>query len=160
MLWVHATLVHSSLAVFTRFAARLTPDEEERYYRELAVVARLFRVPDGVLPGALAAFREYASSMLDGPELVVTPPARDVAAVILEARLPVPIRLLVPAHRLATAGFLPPRLRAGYGLRWSRAHDVALAVAARSVRLSAWPVLKAASRFAPTGPALGAHLTA
>jgi uncharacterized protein (DUF2236 family) len=154
MLWVHATLVHSSLAVFTRFVARLDPDEEERYYREMAVVARLFGVPDGVLPATLGAFREYVRAMLDGQELVVTPPARDVAGVVLDAPLPAAMRVLVPAHRLSTAWVLGPRLRADYGLRWSPVHDAALAVAARSVRVTAWPVLKAAARLAPTGPAL------
>jgi uncharacterized protein (DUF2236 family) len=154
MLWVHATLVHSSLAVFTRFVARLDAADEERYYREMAVVARLFGVPDGVVPPTLAEFREYVGAMLGGPELAVTPPARDVARVILDAPLPAPMRVLVPAHRLSTAWVLGPRLRAAYGLRWSPVHDTALAVAARSVRVTAWPVLKAAARFAPTGPAL------
>lgn len=154
MLWVHATLVHSSLAVFTRFVVRLGAAEEERYYREMAVVAKLFGVPDGVLPATLGGFREYVGVVLGGPELVVTPPARDVARVILDARLPTPMRVLVPAHRLSTAWLLGPSLRAGYGLRWSPMHDAALAVAARSVRVTAWPVLKAAARFAPTGPAL------
>ena len=72
---------------------------------------------------------------------------------ILDAPLPAPMRVLVPAHRLSTAWLVGPWLRAGYGLRWSPVHDAALAVAARSVRLTAWPVLKAAARFAPTGPA-------
>ncbi len=154
MLWVHATLVHSSLAAFTRFVARLDAADEERYYGEMAVVARLFGVPDGVLPDTLGEFREYVGAMLAGPELVVTPPASEVARVILDAPLPAPMRVLVPAHRLSTAWLLGQRLRAGYGLRWSPVHDAALAVAARSVRVTAWPVLKAAARFAPTGPAL------
>jgi uncharacterized protein (DUF2236 family) len=154
MLWVHATLVHSSLAVFTRFVSRLDPLDEERYYQEMAVVARLFGVPAGTLPATLAGFREYVVAMLDGPDLVVTPRGADVARVILDAPLPAPMRVLVPAHRLSTAWLLGPRLRDGYGLRWSPGHDAALAVAARSVRLTAWPVLKAAARFAPTGPAL------
>jgi uncharacterized protein (DUF2236 family) len=154
MLWVHATLVHSSLAVFTRFVARLDAAEEECYYREMAVVAKLFGVPEGVVPATLGEFREYVRAMLGGAELVVTPPARDVAQVILDAPLPAPMRVLVPAHRLSTAWLLGRRLRAGYGLRWSPVHDAALTVAARSVRITAWPVLKAAGRFAPTGPAL------
>jgi len=154
MLWVHATLVHSSLAVFTRFVASLDAAEEERYYREMALVAGLFGVPEGVLPATLGEFREYVRDMLGGPELVVTPPARDVGRVILDAPLPAPMRVLVPAHRLSTAWLLGPRLRAEYGLRWSAVHEPALGVAARSVRMTAWPVLKAAARFAPTGPAL------
>jgi uncharacterized protein (DUF2236 family) len=69
--------------------------------------------------------------------------------VIFEADLPAPMRLLVPAHRLATAGLLPPRLREEYGLRWTPLHAAALPLAARSLRLAAAPVLFAASRVAP-----------
>jgi uncharacterized protein (DUF2236 family) len=154
MLWVHATLVQASLAAYTRFVGPLTDDEQESYYREMSLVARLFGTPADVLPPSLADFRDYFAAQLAGGEIVVTPPAKDVAAVILEARLPAPMRVFVPAHRLATAGLLPARLRAEYGLRWSAAHAIALSIAARSLKLTATPVLRAASRFAPTGPAL------
>jgi uncharacterized protein (DUF2236 family) len=65
------------------------------------------------------------------------------------AALPAPMRALVPARRLSTAGLLPPRLREEYGLRWSRLHALALPVAAGSVRVAAAPVLFAASRLVP-----------
>src|SRR5687768_7946190 len=102
MLWVHATLVESSLTAYQRFVARLTADEEEAYYEEMAVVAGLFGLPRGAIPATLADFREYLRDRLAGPEICVTAPARDVARVILEARLPAPLRPLVPVHRLAT----------------------------------------------------------
>jgi uncharacterized protein (DUF2236 family) len=38
MMWVHATLVESSLAAYQRFVRRLTLDEQEAYYDEMAVV--------------------------------------------------------------------------------------------------------------------------
>ena len=147
MLWVHATLVEASLAAYTRFVAPLSEGEEESYYREMSLVARLFGTPAEALPRSLADFREYFRAEIAGGEIVVTPPAADVARVILEARLPAPMRVFVPAHRLATVALLPPRLRTEYGLRWSRRHAVALAVAARSVSVTATPVLRAASRF-------------
>ena len=149
MLWVHATLVHSSLAVYERFVRRLPPEDEERYYREMSLVARLFGTPPAVIPRSLADFRDYLASEPAGPTLSVTDPARKVAAVIFEADLPAPMRVLVPAHRLATAGLLPPRLRREYGLRWSPLHELALPLAARSVRTVAAPVLFAAARVAP-----------
>ena len=149
MLWVHATLVHSSLEVYTRFVHRLAREDEERYYREMSIVARLFGTPASVIPRSLTAFRDYLSSELAGPTLSVTEPARRVGAVIFEADLPAPMRVLVPAHRLATAGLLPPRLREEYRLRWTPLHEHALPLAARSVRAFAAPVLFAASRFAP-----------
>ena len=49
-LWVHATLVESSLAAYQRFVRRLAREEQERYYREMSVVAQLFGVPANVLP--------------------------------------------------------------------------------------------------------------
>ncbi len=149
MLWVHATLVESSLAAYTRFVHGLTSDEEESYYREMSVVARIFGTPAGVIPRTLSDFRDYFAAQIDGDTITVTEPARDVAEVILDAPLPVPMRVLVPAHRLATAGLLPPRLRGEYGLRWSSLHELALPLAARSVRITTTPVLIAASRFTP-----------
>jgi uncharacterized protein (DUF2236 family) len=44
---------------------------------------------------------------------------------------------------MASAGLLPPRLRHEYGLPWSRAHELALPVAARGMRLAAVPVVRA-----------------
>jgi uncharacterized protein (DUF2236 family) len=147
MLWVHATLVHASLAVYGRFVSALSPEEEERYYQEMALVARLFGTPAAIIPATLAEFRDYFEAQLAGAALTVTPPAREVAAIIFEAHLPAPMRILVPAHRLSTAGLLPPRLREEYGLRWTPLHELALPLAARSVWLTTTPVLRVASRF-------------
>jgi uncharacterized protein (DUF2236 family) len=155
-LWVHATLVESSLAAYQRFVRRLARDEQERYYREMSVVARLFGVPPEVLPRSLSEFREYFSAQIAGGTITVTQPARAVAEVIVEARLPTPMRVLVPAHRLATAGLLPQRLRREYGLRWSALHELALPLAARSMRLTATPVLFAAGRLVSTPDILAA----
>lgn len=149
MLWVHATLVAASLTVYQRFVRALSPEDQERYYREMALVARLFGTPAAVIPPSLAQFRDYFAAELRSETIAVTAPATSVAAVILEAPLPAPMRVLVPAHRLSTAGLLPQRLRDEYGLPWSRLHDGALRVAARSLRLTATPTLYAASRFAP-----------
>jgi uncharacterized protein (DUF2236 family) len=153
MLWVHATLVEASLTAHRRFVGRLAPEEEEAYYGEMGLVARLFGLPATALPARLADFREYLDAQLAGREICVTAPAREVAAVILEAPLPAPLRPLVPAHRLATTALLPPRLREEYGLRWSRAHALPLALAARSLRVLAVPLLRTAGRV--SRPKLG-----
>src|SRR6266545_1317809 len=104
MLWVHATLVHSSLAAYERFVHPLSREDRERYYQEMALVARLFGTPACVIPRSLADFREYFAAQISGETIAVTAPAKEVAAVILEARLPTPLRVFVPAHRLSTAG--------------------------------------------------------
>ena len=156
MLWVHATLVHASLAVYERFVGPLSAAEQERYYREMALVAQLFGTPVSVIPPSLAEFRDYFRAQVSGDTIVVTAPAREVAEVVLRAPLPAPLRVLVPAHRLATAGLLPPRLRAEYGLSWSPLRALALPFAARSVRLTTTPVLLAASRVSPVPRVLAA----
>jgi uncharacterized protein (DUF2236 family) len=156
MLWVHATLVEASLAVYERFVQRLTPDDRERYYREMTLVARLFGTPASVIPASLAEYRAYLDAQLADGTITVTAPARAVAAVILEAPLPMPLRAVVPAHRLATAGLLPSRIREEYDLRWSALHELALTVAARSLRVTATPILAATARFTPPSSALAA----
>jgi uncharacterized protein (DUF2236 family) len=149
LLWVHATLVEASLRVYSRFVEPLSADEQESYYREMALMARIFGVPAAVIPRTLAEFREYFDAQVEGETLTVTQLARDVAEVILEAPVPGPMRVVVPAHRLATAGLLPPQLREEYGFRWSRLHELALPLAARSVHVTSVPALRVAARFAP-----------
>lgn len=146
MLWVHATLVHSSLAAYERFVRPLTGDEKERYHEEMNLVARLFGTPADVLPGSYQEFRGYFESQLLGETITVTAPAREVAEVILAAPLPAPLRLLAPAHRLATARILPAPLRRQYRLRWSPFHELALPVAGATVRYGSAPILGAAGR--------------
>jgi uncharacterized protein (DUF2236 family) len=147
MLWVHATLVMSSLDAYRRFGEPLPRRAHEAYYRDMGLVARLFGVPDATLPPTLSDFRRYVARMLGGGEIVVTRPAREVAEVILEAPLPAPLRLLGPAHRLATAALLPARLRAEYGLQWTRSHELRLELAARSAKVLAMPLFQAAGRL-------------
>jgi uncharacterized protein (DUF2236 family) len=153
MLWVHATLVHVSLDLYQRHVRRLSPEDEERYYREMAVVARIFGTPSSVIPRSLREFREYVEAQVESGPIMVTAPARSVAEVILAAPLPAPMRVLLPAHRLAIGGTLPVRLREEYGLRWSPSRRVALHVAARAVRMTTRPALYAAAHL-PLPPRL------
>jgi uncharacterized protein (DUF2236 family) len=149
MLWVHATLVGAALSAYQRFERPLTPEEQRRYYREMAVVAQLFGTPAAAIPSSLDEFREYFDAQIAGDTLAVTPPARAIADVILDAPLPTLIRLFAPAHRLATAAQLPRRLRREYDLQWSPLHALTLPLAARSLKLTAWPLMLVASKLTP-----------
>src|SRR2546422_437604 len=80
MLWVHATLVQASLAAYDRFVDPLSREDQERYYQEMALVARLFGTPVCVIPRSLADFREYFAAQISGETIAVTAPAREVAA--------------------------------------------------------------------------------
>ena len=149
MLWVHATLVHASLTAYQRFERALSAAEQKDYYRDMSTVARIFGTPASVIPATLDEFREYFAAQIAGPEITVTEPAVEIARMVLHAPLPSPMRLLAPAHRLATAAQLPPRLRHEYGLRWTPLQTPLLNAAGLSVRLGSWPILRLAGRLRP-----------
>jgi uncharacterized protein (DUF2236 family) len=149
MLWVHATLVDLSLSSYQRFEHQLTPAEQEAYYREMAVVAQIFGTPASVIPPTLREFREYFEAQIASPVITVTPPAREIAEVILDAPLPALMRFITPAHRISTGRHLPPRLRDEYGLEGRRRDALILPVAAHSLKLTAWPLLRVATRLSP-----------
>jgi len=155
MLWVHGTLVETSLALYCRFVRRLSPEQQDAYYREMALVARIFGTPAEVIPKCLRDFRAYFDDRIASPQICVTESAREVADVILRARsLPMPLRVMAPAHRLSTAALLPPRLRADYGLGWNGKRALALRGEAQSIRLAAAPLLMLAGRMSPSRFAL------
>jgi len=156
MLWVHATLVHCSLASYERFVEPLEQDEREQYVREMNTVAQLLGTPAHVLPRSYRELESYFDALLASGTITVTPPAREVASVILASPLPAPLRLLAPAHRLATARILPERLRREYGLRWNGLGELALPLAGRVVRYGSIPVLTVAARLRPPEDALAA----
>src|SRR5207244_8971139 len=72
MLWVHATLVEASLSAYQRFERRLSPEEQEGSYQQMAVVAQLFGTPAAVLPSSLGEFREYFDAQLATDTIAVT----------------------------------------------------------------------------------------
>jgi uncharacterized protein (DUF2236 family) len=147
MLWVHATLVYASLSAYQRFERRLSAAEQNEYYRDMSTVARIFGTPADVVPATLAEFREYFADRLASPEITVTEPAIEIARTILRAPLPAPMRLLAPAHRLATRAQLPLQLRSEYGLGWTPLHNPLLALAAGGVRVGSWPAVHLAARL-------------
>jgi uncharacterized protein (DUF2236 family) len=149
MLWVHATLVDVSLSSYQRYERTLSAEEQEAYYGEMAAVAQIFGTPASVIPGTLREFREYFDAQLAGNVISVTAPAREIAAVILDAPLPALMRFITPAHRMATGAHLPPRLREEYGLVQRRRNTLILPIAARSIKLTAWPLLRATTLLSP-----------
>jgi uncharacterized protein (DUF2236 family) len=149
MLWVHATLVHASLSAYQRFEHELSRAEQEGYYRDMVTVAQLFGTPATVIPRTVADFRDYVAAQIGRRTITVTPTAREIAQVILHAPLPTPMRMLGPAHRLATAAQLPPRLRHEYDLRWTPRHARLLSLAGHSVKFASWPILRASWHLRP-----------
>ncbi len=86
-LWVHATLIDSTMVAYDAWIEPLSEDRAARFYEETRPIGLAFGIPDELLPADLAAFRSYRDGMLgpDGP-VKVTPTARSQAQVILHPR--------------------------------------------------------------------------
>jgi len=83
-----------------------------------------------VLPPTLAELREYQSTI----PLGIGDDGRAIAATVLAPPAPVALQPAIRALRPVTIGLLPPRVRALYGFRWTRAHALALRAQTRSAR--------------------------
>ena len=114
LLWVYATLVESAVLAY-EFALRpLLPEEREQYYVESKRMAALFGIPDGALPPDWAGFTAYTNAMLGSSLLGVDEQGRALGASVLSGAG----TAIRPPHwyRALTAGWLPERLRAQFGI--------------------------------------------
>ena len=148
LMWVHATLVDTSLQVYRRYVGPLTIAEERRYYEEQKLLGEKFGIPREGQPATFAEFNEYFDAMVHGEVLAVTSAARDVAEATLRPDLPFLARPLVEALGLATASLLPGRLRADLGLAWDAKRE-RLVAASRGVLRTAMPALPGLLRDFP-----------
>jgi uncharacterized protein (DUF2236 family) len=133
LLWVHATLIDTSLTIYERYVAALTSREREDYYEEMKVVGEAYAIPREFMPPDYTAFRRYYSEML-ASGLRVTETARDVADAVLRPDLPRVAWPAVELLRLVTVGTLPPSLREELGLAWGPGRERALAGSQSAIR--------------------------
>ena len=136
-LWVHATLVDSTIAAYDAWIEPLSRDEMARYYEETLPVGRAFGIPEAHLPADLEAFETYLDDMLrPGGPIEVGDLARELAGGILHPPLgPAVAAAGWPFTRLAAVldaipakyyewlfwpsiGLLPAGVRDGYRFQW------------------------------------------
>lgn len=129
-LWVHTTLVDSTIVAADRWLEPLSREARARYYAETLPIGRSFGIPPALLPPDLDAFDDYmAAATGPGGPVVVGPTARELAHVVLNPPLaPLapslePILARVPESLYAwtlwpAVGLLPAAVRHGYGLSW------------------------------------------
>jgi uncharacterized protein (DUF2236 family) len=117
-MWVHATLVATSLTVYTRWIAPLSIAEQSRFYEEQKTMGEAFGVPRDHQPATLADFFDYYDAMLESDALASTPVLHEVTESILNPDLPLRGRPVWDAIKLATTGLLTPRWRKELGLPW------------------------------------------
>ena len=113
LLWVHATLIETSMQLYDACVESLDDEERDRYWQGSKRFARLFGIPDDVLPTDWADFRRYWDAMVASEEIAVGAPAREMAFFLLGGDDPSPG---MRWYRRFTAGLLPQKLRAPFGL--------------------------------------------
>jgi len=147
-MWVHATLVNTSLLVYTRYVGSLSIGEQQRYYEEQKVLGEQFGIPRDRQPETFADFNEYMREMLASDRLAATDALRDVVDATLHPDLPVVMRPVVEAVNVATTGLLPERLRQELDLPWGPNRE-RLMGASRVVLSALLPVLPRVMREFP-----------
>jgi uncharacterized protein (DUF2236 family) len=148
LMWVHATLVDTSMLVYDRYVARLTIEERRRYYDEQKLLGEAFGVPIERQPATYADFNDYMDEMLSGDSIAGTAALRDVVDATLNPSMPFVARPMVEAIKLATAGMLPARLRDELGLAWSPTRERLLG-ASRMMLRGTLPLLPSLLREFP-----------
>lgn len=133
LFWVHATLIDSGMVAYDNFVQALSPVEASRYYEESKILARLFDIPEGLVPASLADFQAYMIAMFTGDQIAIGPAARALAKEILYPR-PWLLKPAGPLFRLITAGLLPAELRNAYGLGWNQRREKTFVTAALTIR--------------------------
>ena len=136
-LWVHATLVDSTMVAYDAWVEPLSRGDRARYYDETLPVGRAFGIPASRLPRDLEAFEAYLDEMLgpDGP-VAVGETARELADAIIHPPLGSAVAAAgFPFDRIAplvdrvptraytwlfwpAIGLLPREVREGYGFPW------------------------------------------
>lgn len=149
--WVFTTLVYTSVAVYEACVANLTDEEESTHYEESLVVARMFGIPDELMPSTRKELIAWMHRMIESDEVAVTPLARDLAGAILRPVRFVP-RRVAERSAIVTRALLPPKLRASYGLKTGFPDSVALALGRRAARV-ALPLVPSSLRMLPAARA-------
>jgi uncharacterized protein (DUF2236 family) len=147
LLWVCATLIESSVIAYEIGVGPLSAAEKDAYYEEVKLFAQLFGIPEASLPASFPAFERYCASMVEGDEIAVGRPAREIAHFLLMTSRgwahPV-----MRWNATLTAGLLPPRIREAFGLPWSQRDKLLYKGSIEAVR-RAWPKVPARLRHVP-----------
>lgn len=138
LLWVHATLVDSSIEAYARLVRPIPLAVRELYYREMRSMGTAFGVPEALHPATYTDFRAYLRRTMS--TLHIGDECRAVARLVLSPPAPLVLWPAGIASGLLSVGLLPARTRWELGLRWNGATERAFSAAAAVVR-STLPLL-------------------
>ena len=120
-LWVHCVEVHSFLAAYRAYGARVSEAEQDAYLTEQVRAAELMGLPAELVPASRAAYRDFFEYMR--PRLCVSEASRDAIELVVD---PPKTRELLPhqvsLRMMATAAvaITPRYMRRMAGIERSR----------------------------------------
>ena len=153
-MWVHATLVDSTMVAYDAWIEPLSEARRAAFYAETRQIAVAFGIAPARIPADLAAFEAYLERMLapDGP-VHPTPTARALAEAVLHPPLAplaawAPPRLAGPLGAILgmvpgplvdwtmwpAVSLLPARVRAEFGIPWDRRREIVSAWLSAGIR--------------------------
>jgi uncharacterized protein (DUF2236 family) len=115
-MWVLATLIQTSIAMYERFVGPVSPADRESYLRDMRVFGTYFGLATTYGPQNWADFSQYYEGMLGGDFLGSLPVSQELARHVAYPRRPLYVRLLWPLSGFAAREFLPSPLREKLGL--------------------------------------------
>jgi uncharacterized protein (DUF2236 family) len=114
--WVLATITDSTLLVYDLFVKPLSMSEREEFYRDSLILAKLFGIPDSMIPPTYGDFQTYMKDMLGGDVIQVSDSAREIAHALFS---PTFAGKALYAGSVVGIGLMPHRLKQEFGLPWS-----------------------------------------
>ncbi|HEX2089501.1 MAG TPA: oxygenase MpaB family protein [Actinomycetota bacterium] len=143
LLWIHAVSVDYALRSYQAYAYPLSPDDADRFVREMKVQARLVALAEEAAPSSVTELRAYLTSMR--PQWRMTDSAYGFFRAFSQARMPLSMRPVWLLHLVGIVALLPPEVRRLYDApRWIPTGPLTRQVVRLSFRLLnlGYPALK------------------
>jgi uncharacterized protein (DUF2236 family) len=157
LLWVLSCLVDSADLSYRNYVGPLSRDERDELWQGYRVVGGCFGLAPDDMPADIEGFDRYMAEMVEGDMLWVTPKARELGRqIVLSPPVGLKYRPVLEAINFLTIGWLPPRVRRGFGLRWDPVRGAALQANAEYVKRFVLPLLPESLRVLPVARAAGA----
>lgn len=128
LLWVYATLFDQALVGYNTLVDDLSLEEEESYYQESKIFARLFGVNKSSLPETVDDFYDYYNHEINNT-LAVGSQGQQLQRDLFHHNT-----LLIPLHYFMGGGFLPDRVRELFGISWSPLRESLFEMACGSIK--------------------------
>ena len=154
--WVQATLLDSIPLAYDQMIAPLARADLDAYCAEASAASPRLRLAAGSVPSSRVELDAYLGRMLEGPTIAVTSAARELAREVIEPPGSYALWPVSSVARLASIGWLPPRIRTAYGFSWDDEDDRRLKAWCRRVRfvrrltpdwLAQWPAARRSARM-------------